>query len=95
MFWNVLSPYCFKVAVSWDFLASFISLIQPIWAPDKQVKLVSLKKNFHGHIQIFSSKNSTPPRPTLLGVNIFWQASPLKSLQKMLGYILLVIPKKN
>ena len=36
----------FKVAVSQDFLAIFILIIQPIWAPDKQVKIVSLKNLF-------------------------------------------------
>ena len=42
-----------------DFLVFFISIIQPIWAPDKQVKRVSLKICFRRDIQIFSSKNST------------------------------------
>ena len=32
-----------KEAVSRDFLAFFFSLIQPIWAPDKHSKMVSLK----------------------------------------------------
>ena len=36
----------FKVAVSRDFLALFVSLTQPIWAPDTQVKIVSLKNSF-------------------------------------------------
>ena len=35
-----------KEAVSRDFLAFFFSLIQPIWVPDKQSKMVSLKNSF-------------------------------------------------
>ena len=32
-----------KVTVSRDFMHFFSSLIQPIWAPDSQFKMVSLK----------------------------------------------------
>ena len=42
-----------KVAVSRDFLAFFILLIQPIWAPDKQFKMVSLKNSFSGRYSNF------------------------------------------
>ena len=39
--------------MSRDFLAFFISLLQPIYAPDKQVKMVALKISFCGDIRIF------------------------------------------
>ena len=44
LFFVIFSPF-FKKAVSRDFLA-FFSLIQPIWVPDKQSKMVSLKNSF-------------------------------------------------
>ena len=42
----------FKVAVLRDFLEFFISLIEPIWGLDKQVKMVSLKNSL---LRIYSN----------------------------------------
>ena len=47
---EMFPPLLLKVAVSWDFCHFFISLIQPIWAPDKHVKWFILKICFHGDI---------------------------------------------
>ena len=49
------------VAVSQDFSAFFISWIKPIWAHDKQAKIVLLKNSFF--TEIFT-KNLTPHRLT-------------------------------
>ena len=40
-----------KEALAREFLTFFSSLIQPIWVPDKQSKMVSLKNNFHEDIR--------------------------------------------
>ena len=58
----------FKVAVSHEiFEHFFISLIQPIWAPDKQVKMVSRKTRFRGDIRILiSARLNTAPDSTWL-----------------------------
>ena len=41
IFFRGLKITGFKVAVSRDFLGNFFSLFEPIWAPDKHVKMVS------------------------------------------------------
>ena len=68
----------FKEAVSRDFRTLFFSWIEPIWVPDKQSKIVLLKNSFSRRYSNLKFKNSTPRRLTLRGVQIFWQASPLK-----------------
>ena len=42
----------FKGAVSRDFQTLFFSLIEPIWALDKQAQIVFLKIRFHEDIRI-------------------------------------------
>ena len=68
-----------KVAVSRDFLAYFSPLIQSIWAPDKQLKMVLQKIRFSWRYLNFKLKNSLLRSVSLRGVDIFLQASPLKS----------------
>ena len=43
-YWSKWIGMTFKVTVSQDFLAIFISWIIPIWGPDKRAKIVFLKK---------------------------------------------------
>ena len=50
-----------KEAVSRDFLPPFFAWIKPIWAPDKQDKMVLLKNSF--------SRSRTPSRLTLCWVD--------------------------
>ena len=54
-----------------------------------RLKFFSLKLCF---MKIFdwNSKNSTPRRIPLRGVNFFCQASPLKSFKKDLGYVAII-----
>ena len=58
---------------------SIFSLIEPILAPDKQAKMVFLKNSFLQRSLNLKFKNSTLRRLTLCGVEIFRQASTLKS----------------
>ena len=48
----------FKVAVLRDILEFFISLIEPIWGLDKQVKMVSLKNSL---LRIYSNLLTSQP----------------------------------
>ena len=50
----------------------FFSLIEPIWSPNKQAKMVFLKICFPEDIRIQILKNLTPCRLTLCGVNFFF-----------------------
>ena len=59
----------------------FISLIQPIWAPDKQLKIISLKNSFSQRYANFQFKQFE---------SFFLTNQPFKTLTKMLGYIELV-----
>ena len=55
-----------KVAVSRDFWTFFILLIQPIWAPVKQVKIVSLKNLFLRRFSKFLTHPLAPQFMSLL-----------------------------
>ena len=72
---------------------NLFSQIDPIWAPDKQARMVLLIKNSflrrYSNLK-FEKFDSAQCNTVLWGVEIFWQASALKCQQKMLGKVAIV-----
>ena len=83
-----------KVAVSRDF---FISLIQPIWTPEKQVKMFPLLNLFLRRYSNFQFEKFDSAQAITARSRNFLTSQPIKKLTKMLGYIeiILIFKKKK
>ena len=85
--WYTLKGQCHEI-----FDLYFFSLIEPIWSPDKQAKMVFLKNSFSQRYSNLKFEKIDSAQANTARSRFFFQSQPFKKLIKNVGFGLYSTP---